>query len=161
MGAEIDRAGAYRYSLWREWNLDAPRISFVMLNPSTADATVNDPTIRRCISFAQSWGYGSLEVVNLFAYRTTKPNTLRRAVDPIGPENDRYLLAARQRAQTIILAWGNWGILHSRNRAVTSLFFVQRNIYCLGITQAGQPRHPLYVRGNMTPLPFEQSMLKS
>lgn len=161
MGAEIDLAGTYRYSLWREWNLDAPRISFVMLNPSTADATANDPTIRRCISFAQSWGYGSLEVVNLFAYRATNPNTLLRAADPIGPENDRHLLAASQRAQTVILAWGNWGTLHSRNRAIISLLSVQKNIYCLGRTQAGHPRHPLYVKGNMTPVPCEQSVLKS
>lgn len=160
MGAEIDLTETYRYSLWREWSLDAPRISFIMLNPSTADAVVNDPTIRRCISFAQSWGYGSLEVVNLFAYRATNPHTLSRVANPIGPENDRYLLAARQRAQTVILAWGNWGTLQSRNQAVISLLS-QQDIYCLGITQAGHPRHPLYIQGSTTPVPFQKSMLKS
>ena len=88
-GADFDPTGVYRYSLWREWDARAPAVAFVMLNPSTADAGKDDPTIRRCASFARSWGYGSLEVVNLFAYRASEPKRLRQTPDPIGPANDR------------------------------------------------------------------------
>ncbi len=76
MSAKFDPSMNYRYSLAREWNSNAPRIGFVMLNPSTADATSNDPTIRRCINFARFWGYGAIEVVNLFAYRASHPAQL-------------------------------------------------------------------------------------
>ena len=90
--AEIDPTGLYRYSLYRGWETNAPkRIAFVMLNPSRADATNDDPTLCRCISFARSWGYGSLEVVNLFAYRASKPEELKTVTDPVGSENDRYI----------------------------------------------------------------------
>jgi hypothetical protein len=154
-GATLDRV--YRYRLWREWNPDAPRVSFVMLNPSTADAKTDDPTIRRCLGFAQSWGYGSLEVVNLFAYRATDPQELRGAADPIGAENDRYLIAASQRAQTLILAWGNWGKLHQRDQAVLRLLAECCKVYCLGINRSGQPRHPLYVRSDAVLLPWVRS----
>ena len=78
-GAVIDPTGLYRYSLWREWNPDAAQITFIMLNPSRADATNDDPTIRRCINFASSWGYGYLEVVNLFAYRTSHPQQFKKS----------------------------------------------------------------------------------
>ncbi len=96
-GADFDGTGAYRYSLWREWDSRRPIVAFVMLNPSTADAAKDDPTIRRCASFARSWGYGSLEVVNLFAYRASEPKRLRQTPDPIGPANDDYLVDAADR----------------------------------------------------------------
>ena len=102
-GAEFDPTGAYRYSLWREWDARAPAVAFVMLNPSTADAARDDPTIRRCASFARSWGYGSLEVVNLFAYRASEPKRLRQTPDPIGPANDDYLVDAADRVQTVVV----------------------------------------------------------
>ena len=93
-GAAIDPTGLYRYSLWREWDANAPRVAFVMLNPSRADANTDDPTLRRCLGFARSWGCGSIEVVNLFAYRASRPDILRVVLDPVGPENDRYLQEA-------------------------------------------------------------------
>ncbi|PSB28436.1 DUF1643 domain-containing protein [Stenomitos frigidus] len=145
-GAEFDATGCYRYLLWRSWDEQAPRVGFVMLNPSQADATVNDPTIRRCLGFARSWGYGSLDVVNLFAYRTAQPSELRRVNDPIGVENDRYLAALEQRVDHIILAWGNSGVLQSRDRSVMPLLKGQKAVSCFGLTKLGQPRHPLYVR---------------
>lgn len=148
MDAVFDVTKTYRYSLWREWNPNAPCLGFIMLNPSTADKTTNDPTIRRCIGFAKTWGYGSLEVVNLFAYCTKSPQDLRRAVEPIGIENERYLLQAGQRAKTMILAWGNWGKLQNRSQEVLNLLSGEGELYCLGCTQSGQPRHPLYVKGN-------------
>jgi hypothetical protein len=143
--ATFDATRCYRYSLWREWDGNAPKVGFVMLNPSQADDAVDDPTIRRCIGFARSWGYGGMEVVNLFAYRTAHPKTLLEVADPVGPENDRYLETLSQRVNHIVLAWGNWGRLLERDRAVWSLL-AQDTLYCLGLTKLNQPCHPLYLK---------------
>lgn len=93
-GAVIDKTGLYRYSLWREWDIDKSKIVFIMLNPSKADASIDDPTLRRCISFAKFWDYGSLIVVNLFAFRTASPLELKKVDNPIGKQNDRHLKKA-------------------------------------------------------------------
>ncbi|MBD2303195.1 DUF1643 domain-containing protein [Nostoc sp. FACHB-190] len=138
----------YRYLLVREWDINKPQITFVMLNPSTADAEQDDPTLRKCINFAQSWGYGSLEVVNLFAYRATKPRHLRQVADPVGSENDYYLQLATKRAALIIVAWGVNGSFQNRNQEVLSLISGQQLLYCLGVTKHGHPRHPLYIKNN-------------
>ena len=150
--ASFDLTGAYRYSLLRRWDADAPRIAFVMLNPSTADAQTNDPTIRRCLQFAQAWGYGTLEVVNLFALKATQPIALKQASEPVGIDCDRYLLRAVQSADRTVLAWGNWGKLHGRDRAVLALLAQQSELYCLGITKILQPRHPLYLKATIQPV---------
>ncbi len=144
-GAIFDKSSHYRYLLWRSWS-QLPKVGFVMLNPNQADATVNDPTIRRCIGFAQGWGYGGLEVVNLFAYRAKSPLLLKQIDDPIGKDNDRYLFTLKDRVETIVLAWGNWGTLRGRDRAVIARLNFQQTVYCLGITKTGQPRHPLYLK---------------
>jgi hypothetical protein len=143
MGARFDATGAYRYTLWRSWDLERPRLVFVMLNPSTADAEVNDPTIRRCLGFAQAWGYGALEVVNLFALKTPQPSQLSLAADPVGAECDAAIVQAVEQADCTVIAWGNWGGLYGRDQAVLEL--LDRPIYCLGQNQSGQPRHPLYL----------------
>ncbi|MBL1174523.1 DUF1643 domain-containing protein [Pantanalinema sp. GBBB05] len=148
-GAVID--GNYRYSLWRSWDDQNPRIGFIMLNPSRADAVVNDPTIRRCLSFAQTWGYGGLEVVNLFAYRTASPIDLRQVSDPVGTQNDHYLVTLPKRVDRILLAWGNWGYLLERDRRVLALLGDRQLLYCLGITKTQQPRHPLYLKATTLP----------
>lgn len=153
-GACFDPTGTYRYSLWRSWNDHAPRLAFVMLNPSTADAQVNDATIRRCISFAQVWGYGYLEVVNLFGLRTPHPSELRAVSDPVGAECDAYILDAMAGADQIILGWGNWGSLYNRDQAVLDLLATHANVYCLGRNQSGQPRHPLYLKRDIQPIPY-------
>ncbi|MBD3880576.1 DUF1643 domain-containing protein [Phormidium tenue FACHB-886] len=153
-GAVFDATGAYRYRLWRQWSFTAPRIVFIMLNPSTADASTNDPTIRRCIGFAQAWGYGGLEVVNLFALKATQPTLLKEAIDPIGADCDRHLLEAIKAADRTVLAWGNWGNLHGRDRAVLTLLAQRTELHCLGLTQAGQPRHPLYLKASTEPTVF-------
>ena len=101
--------GDYRYLLWREWNSQSKTVTFILLNPSRADAQVNDPTITRCIKFAQKWGYGRLEVVNLFAYRASKPSLLKQAVEPIGRDNDKYIQESVFKSDRVILAWGNHG----------------------------------------------------
>lgn len=152
-GAIFDPTGAYRYLLWRSWDEFAPRLGFVMLNPSRADAVLDDPTIRRCVGFARSWNFGGLEVVNLFAYRTAQPIELRRVNDPIGTENDAYLTSLSQRVDQIVLAWGNGGKLQNRDRSVLSLLS-PAPLCCLGTTRSGQPRHPLYLRRDVMPKPF-------
>ena len=152
-GAIFDPSGQYRYLLWREWDYDAPRMTFVMLNPSTADATRDDPTIRRCISFARKWAYGSLDVVNLFAYRATDPAVLARAEDPIGPENEWYLRRSIKSADKVVLAWGNHGALR-RQYAAFQQAFPELKPFCLGLTQTGQPKHPLYVAINASLVPY-------
>jgi hypothetical protein len=156
-GAILDQTGAYRYLLWRVWDRSAPQVAFAMLNPSTADASRNDPTIRRCIQFAQAWGYGGLRVVNLFAYRTAHPQELRRAIAPIGLENDAYILKTAAQVDRLILAWGNWGTLCDRHQQVLQLFSPEIHTYCLGLTQLGQPRHPLYIKRGVVAIKFRIS----
>lgn len=153
-GVIFDPSVRYRYLLWREWQIYAPRIVFVMLNPSTADATRDDPTIRRCISFARRWSFGSLDVVNLFAYRATEPAMLAQVDDPVGPDNEFHLKRAIMRADKIVLAWGNHGTLREQH-AVFERSFPGETFFCLGLTQAGHPKHPLYVPLGTIPLPYE------
>jgi len=90
-GAVFSPCDRYRYVLWRTWKPHIPSVVFIGLNPSTADAQRNDPTIRRCIGFAQTWGYGGIIIANLFSYRATQPNTLRQVSDPVGPDTDQWL----------------------------------------------------------------------
>ena len=140
-------------------------MNFVMLNPSTADATRDDPTIRRCSGFARRWGYRELLVTNLFGYRTPDPRVLRRAGDPVGPENDAHVRDAASAASLVVVAWGHHGALLGRDAAVLALLAPlgdERDgrrgpggqLAHLGLTVAGRPRHPLFVRGETAPLPF-------
>jgi hypothetical protein len=155
-GAIFDSTGRYRYWLWREWRADAPRVGFVMLNPSRADASVDDPTIRRCIRFAQGWGFGRLDVMNLFAYCTAHPQELRCATEPIGHENDAYLVTLSSQVDSLILAWGNGGQWQGRDRQVLRLFAdVALSPQCLGQTQQQHPKHPLYLKTTTLPQPYD------
>lgn len=149
-GAWID--GRYRYLLWRRW-AEADSLLFIMLNPSTADAERDDPTIRRCIGFARSWGFGGVEVVNLFAWRATLPRALARARDPVGPHNDRAISQAVARSRAVIAAWGVHGALGDRDEQVAQLLAATR-LRCLGLTRDGAPRHPLYVAGKVRAADF-------
>lgn len=154
-GADIE--GLYRYRLWRVWDEGLPTCLFVMLNPSTADADRDDPTIRRCVGFAKAWGYGRLDVVNLYAYRATKPDELWSAGDPIGPRNDVVIADAMLDAIHVVVAWGaNTGPTTARDVAVLRLAPHPRSIVCLGVTRSGQPRHPLYVPAAIEPLTFHR-----
>ena len=153
-GAKFDKSGRYRYALWRAWSADYPRIVFILLNPSTADVQRNDPTIRRCMGFARDWQFGAVEVVNLFAYRATDGRELLKAVDPIGEENNRFLMRAVERCSTVVVGWGTRGTLLGRDREVISLLAGRKDVYCLGTTKGGHPRHPLYLRGDTVLEPF-------
>ena len=144
-GAVFSRDGRYRYRLWRRWKRSLPVVAFVMLNPSTADAQRDDPTIRRCIGFARRWGYGGIEVVNLFALRATQPRALQLAADPVGPRNAEHLARAARRAAAVVAAWGADPAVGVRGAEIERR--LSRRLRCLGVTRSGAPRHPLYARG--------------
>jgi hypothetical protein len=158
-GMFLDNSHRFRYHLWRLWDEQAPRLCFIMLNPSTADHKKNDPTIARCVSFARDWHYGSLDVINLFAWRATDSSSLRKVKDPVGPLNDQIIMNVCERADSIVVAWGNHGALYERHMQVLELIPRRLKPLCFGVTDRGQPRHPLYVAG-ATPLsafdPFNQ-----
>ena len=156
--ADISPCQTYRYSLTRRWVADphARVLTFVMLNPSTADADTDDPTIRRCIGFARREGFGRLRVVNLFAYRATNPKALLTCLDPVGPENDEYLDSARISTSVapkiLVAAWGV-NAQPERVRRVLDVCY-GADWRCLGTTKDGHPRHPLYVKGDQPLIPY-------
>ncbi len=141
----------YRYSLLREWSATQSKVLFVGLNPSTADAELDDPTIRRCIGFAKAWGFGGLYMGNLFAFRSTDPKGLLTASDPVGPDNDAVLLQLAQAAGLVVAAWGNHGAWMDRAGQVKSLF---GPLSILKLNRSGQPAHPLYLKGDLRPMPW-------
>lgn len=155
-GATISECGTYRYHLWRVWDDEKPIMVFVMLNPSTADAQQDDPTIRRCIGFARRDGFGGISVRNVFALRATNPRELIGHRDPVGPLNAEHLLAARSVSllTKLVVAWGARLPWSGRGSALRTAYCNAANICmghqacCLGVTKSGDPRHPLYVRGD-------------
>jgi hypothetical protein len=154
--AEISKCGRYRWSLSRSWH-DDPRnwVGFIMLNPSTADAAVDDPTIRRCIAFARSWGFSGLAVRNLFALRATNPGRLHSARDPIGSANDAAIFDLIGFCPLIVAAWGVHGGLLGRGRQVAEMLAGRgQELKCLGLTKGGHPRHPLYVAADTNVVRF-------
>jgi hypothetical protein len=153
-GAVFDATRAYRYRLWRTWDIEKPRILWCMLNPSVADEVVEDPTIRRVISFSRAWGAGGVVVCNLFALRSTDPSALRVHEDPVGPENDAHILAAHRAAARTICAWGTHGAYRNRDASVIELLQRVRPLECLRLTKDLHPQHPLYVPGDVQPKRF-------
>jgi hypothetical protein len=152
-GALLSPCERYRYELTRGWDPTRPRLVFVGLNPSTADATQDDPTIRRILGFANLWGCGSLLMLNLFGLRSTDPRGLRKVEDPNGPGNDASILKAlseaHERRERVVLGWGAWGHLHDRGFRVASWALeVHGAPECFGLTRSGHPRHPLYLRSD-------------
>lgn len=148
--ASLSLCGKYRYSLGRRWDRALPMLVFIMLNPSTADARVDDATIRRCVAFAKRDNYGAVLVHNLFALRATKPKALWLSPDPIGPDNDLHLSKLAGWAGTIVCAWGvqqHPKFMERARHVVHNLRAspaVER-LHCLGTTKEGHPRHPLYL----------------
>lgn len=147
--AELSPCRQYRYTLHRAW-ADGQCVAFLMFNPSTADETTDDPTIRKCRGFAQRWGYGRMVIVNLFAIRSSDPKRVAKTTDPIGPLNNFYVLDALEDARELICAWGCGS--HMRGellaRPAKLLRSIQERhaqlpIQCLGRSADGSPRHPL------------------
>lgn len=155
--ALISRCGRYRYWLQRLWDENRPPLVFIGLNPSTADALVDDPTIRRCIGFARDWGYGGIYMLNLFAYRTRDPAEMIAEKDPFGPENEYWLRNTAELADEpgseimVIAAWGNDGVHLNHDKEVVKMF---PNLKCLGVNKSGQPKHPLYLPKTTKPIAY-------
>lgn len=154
-GASISDDGVYRYKLWRRWAA-GDSLLWVMLNPSTADAAVNDATIRRVIGFSRAWGYGASVVVNLFALRSTAPAALGGHADPVGPHNDAVIASEAMAHRDILVAWGaaTGRYVGDRARQVSGGPLAGRRLLCLGNTGATRPRHPLYAAGGVQPVGF-------
>lgn len=151
--ARISKCGKYRYWLSREWGMGKPCL-FIMLNPSTADAAKDDPTIRRCVGFAKSWGYEKIYVGNLFAIRSTNPRGIFAAPIPNPPDAKEYLRSmvdcVREAGGICIAAWGNHGAYDGQDNVMVEWFReFQMPLYVLGLTKRGQPLHPLYVKANV------------
>jgi len=122
---------------------------FIGLNPSTADETEDDPTIKRCINYSKDWGYGGLCMVNLFAFRATSPSDMRASIEPIGSDNDEWIQKLSKEAGVIVAAWGNNGLYMGRSQNVVNMI---PNLMCLKINKTGEPAHPLYQPGSATPI---------
>jgi hypothetical protein len=140
----------YRYTLLRRWGPKEGGVGWIMLNPSTADAEVDDPTIRRCMVFTQRLGFDAMLVVNLFALRATDPDEVYQAEDPTGPENGLWVRKACHQSKLLIAAWG--AVPKKMKRGVEAVVKIIENegyrLKCLGKTRNGQPRHPLYLRSD-------------
>jgi hypothetical protein len=143
----------FRYTLTRTWDPDGPVVNFLMLNPSTADAFALDPTNRRCVGFAQAWGFGRLVTTNIFALRSTDPKVLRSVADPIGDLNDATILNAARSADLVVVAWGNHGAFLDRGAQVAGILHAEGlTLHHLRLTGVGHPGHPLYVAATTRPL---------
>lgn len=155
---ELDTAGAtfspcrtWRYDLTRIWarGPDPLLVNFLLLNPSTADETEDDPTIRRCMGFAREWGYDGCVITNIFGFRATDPKEMRAAPSPIGPENNKWILHHTRNCQVVVCAWGTHGSHHNRERMIIRMLQKQGiELLCLGKTKHGHPKHPLYLRAD-------------
>ena len=157
MAAQFDLTRRYRFSLHRVWQPELQLATFVMLNPSTADHLKNDPTITRCINLARFWGFGGINVVNLFAYRTSSPAHLRKIARPVGKENDRHIESNAFDAAKVILAWGNHGSWLARNEEVLELLS-DFDLWCIGSNKSGHPKHPLYSPSDVVLQKFERTL---
>lgn len=158
----------YRYTLWRQWEQDYGELTeyspttmrdgfamFIGLNPSTADETKDDPTIRRCVAFAKSWGYRALCMTNLFAFRATDPKVMLADVSPVGIDNNHYLLTLGGQAEIVVAAWGTHGKHGDRDLDVIELFKnTGIELHHLGLNQNQTPKHPLYLKASTKPEPF-------
>ncbi len=141
----------YRYTLWRQWDdllthdrIDPWHVAFIGLNPSTADESLDDPTIRRCIGFAKSWGFQSMVMLNLFAYRATDPAVMRAAPEPIGAENDEWIKTFALTAVYVVFCWGSgFKVRGDEVRKLLAPYAISRK--CFGVNKDGEPKHPLYL----------------
>ncbi|MBK0384525.1 DUF1643 domain-containing protein [Pedobacter sp. SD-b] len=162
--AVISDCKKYRYTLTRTWNDEKPRVLFIMLNPSTAEADKDDPTIRRCVGFAKSWGYGGIYVVNLFALRATNPKDLLTAPFVVGVENEKWFRRMSSIADLVVCAWGNSPIVNKLQKRLDHtwkpLSWINKPLHYLELSKDGTPKHPLYLLKDLKPKEFEIPMRK-
>ena len=136
----------YRYSLTRIWDTDGRKVAFIMLNPSTATEVQNDPTVERCERRARALGFGAFCVTNIFAWRDTDPRKMRAAIDPIGPGNNVAISESCAWSDQIVAGWGTHGEHLNRGPDVEALLReTGLEIFHLGLSKAGHPKHPLYI----------------
>jgi hypothetical protein len=151
-GAIFSECGKYRYALWRIWDKEKKPVMFIGLNPSTADESKDDPTIRRVKRISYNLGYGGIYMMNLFAWITPYPDELRECADPVG-ENDKWLNEIKAKCgNDIIFSWGSFPEAFDRAKKVMSIFLEGK---ALIINSDGSPRHPLYVRNDIKPVEFK------
>lgn len=155
--AVLSECGRYRYRLDRTVDPSKQgRVCWVMLNPSTADASVDDPTLRRCIGYTRAWHHAALVVVNLFAWRATDPSDLPADIgEAVGPLADEHIVAALRVSSLVVCGWGAIGRREhvlTRRRAVLDLIAsCGHQPMALARTKCGNPRHPLYLRADARP----------
>ena len=160
-GAEFSGCRKYRYRLWRHWSLTpTSRCLFIMLNPSTADTLSNDPTVERCQRRARAMGFDAVDIVNLFAFRATDPTEMMATDNPIGPDNDEAIYTNLSWADFVICGWGAHGSHVERSKWfwMTAGHYLHRAggvVHHLGLTAAGEPRHPLYISYDTKPTPMD------
>lgn len=154
--ATFDPTRTYRYTLHRRWAPGGRRCCFILLNPSTADAKLLDPTNRRVVAYARAWGFHAVETVNIFALRSTDPKGLYRHPEPVGPGTDAAIRRAARRADLVVCGWGEHGRLLDRGAAVLAMLRAARGVAPklahLGLTKSLQPKHPLYLRADLRPV---------
>ena len=143
--AIISKDNKYRYQLSRIWDDEKPKVLFIMLNPSTADADVDDPTIRRVVNFAKSWVYGGVFVGNLYAFRSTNPKSLRYTDNPIGTDNIQHIQSLIGLVERVIYAWGN------KKKEPDWLYSLVDSPYCIDVSKKGISKHPLYLKSELKP----------
>jgi hypothetical protein len=141
--------------LWRQWDAAKPVANFLMLNPSTADELKLDPSCTRARRYAEAWGYGALIVTNVFGFRNTNPNELRKTPDPIGTGNDAAIVRAAKESAIVVCAWGNHGEFQGRAKEVLRKLKAKNiRLHALRVNANGEPAHPLYLPGNLRPRPW-------
>lgn len=156
-GAIFSPTREHRYLLWRQWtsdHIDKPTrgtVTFIGLNPSTADEVVNDPTVTRCVNYAKAWGYDGMFMTNIFAFRATDPTVMKAYDNPIGELNDEALIWAVSRSWMTVCAWGNHGQHLERSSNVKKLLHPYTGLWYLKMNKSKEPSHPLYLKGNLEP----------
>lgn len=145
-GATFSSCRTFRYTLWRIWNPNIPPLLCILLNPSTADETNNDPTVERCQRRAITGGFGGIFIGNAFALRSTDPNRLYEVQDPVGPDNNKALESMAKEAGLVVCGWGTHGNLLGRGDSLRKLLSsIPVKLHCLGQNKDGTPKHPLYI----------------
>lgn len=155
-GAVFSPYRQYRYLLWRHWQMEERKLAIIGLNPSTADEDNDDPTIRRCIDFANRWGFGGIYMLNMFAYRATDPKKMMAAAEPVGSDNRSTIEKILCENPIVLCAWGVHGTY--RNQDIEVMHWLDRpgiKPLCLGRTKNHQPRHPLYIQKNVIPVVYK------
>lgn len=164
VGAMLDVTRRYRYQLWRSWDESRPRAVFILLNPSTADEQIDDRTVLKCVRFAKRWGCGSAWLCNVFAWRAPHPDELLQVADPVGPENDDWIVRTATPdggpLPVVVCGWGpTVEQLGRRDRHVLELLRAAGvTPHYLRLTKGGHPEHPLYLRESLTPRPLNEGI---